>query len=685
MRLLQLLPLLLLPLTASADDRAIGSKSLATCMTNSSISASTFDVLYTPVNNSFRFNIAGVSTISGNVTAQITVEAYGYQILSQVFSPCDLQIAGMCPMSSGQKLQIKSTVPVPGNLASSIPNIAYMIPDLDGTAKIALNLTDGPLVGCVEAFLYNGKTVLQPAVQWATAVIVGGALIISAIMSGLGHSKTAAHVAASSIALFGWFQSQAIYGMSSVTLPPIAASWTQNFQWSMGIIRLQFMQNIFTWYIKSTGGTPSTFLDSQTYSNVVLQKFKRSLNGLRILVKRADIDPSPDSATVFHGIKRVAYRAGIEETNLFMTGYGFFLAFVVFVALGVLLFKGICELATKLGWMRKSRFVEVRSGWRTVLKGIMYRVLLIGYTQMTVLSLWELVQRDSIGAVVNAIVMFLVLTVCLGFAAYRVIRLARRSMALHKNPAYILYSDPQQLNRWGFIYVQYRATAYWFIVPLLVYTFLRGAFIAFMQPAAIAQAFCLLVVELSFLVLTAWLKPCMDRRTNIVAISIASFNLVNSIIYAFFFSEVIPQIPALANGVLGVVFFVMNAVFSLVLLIFVIVSCILAVVRKNPDSRYAPMQDDRASYIKTVDGGKEAELDALAMNVRGGAHSPTNNGNTKFERSRFDTSDSSYMGTETDRNGHMRQPSQVPLVSNKQQQQQQQPNQDMWKQGVGYD
>ena len=48
--------------------RVIGSKSLATCMDNSGISASTFDVSFTPDNSSFAFNINGVSTINGNVT-----------------------------------------------------------------------------------------------------------------------------------------------------------------------------------------------------------------------------------------------------------------------------------------------------------------------------------------------------------------------------------------------------------------------------------------------------------------------------------------------------------------------------------------------------------------------------------------------------------------------------------------
>ena len=132
--------------------------------------------------------------------------------------------------------------------------------------------------------------------------------------------------------------------------------------------------------------------------------------------------------------------------------------------------------------MQKDRFYEFRQGWRTVLKGVMFRLVLVGYTQMSLLCLWELTKRDSIGAVFNAVLMFLTLTALLFYASYRVISLARRSISLHQSAAYILYSDSQQLNRWGFLYVQFRADAYYFILPLLIYAVVKGALIAFMQP-----------------------------------------------------------------------------------------------------------------------------------------------------------------------------------------------------------
>jgi Transient receptor potential (TRP) ion channel len=137
--------------------------------------------------------------------------------------------------------------------------------------------------------------------------------------------------------------------------------------------------------------------------------------------------------------------------------------------------------------MQKDRFYEFRQGWRTVLKGVMFRLVLVGYTQMSLLCLWELTKRDSAGAVANAIIMFLTMSILLFYASYRVIRLARRSISLHQSAAYILYSDIQQLNRWGFLYVQFRADAYYFILPLLVYALVKGALIAFMQVASTAM------------------------------------------------------------------------------------------------------------------------------------------------------------------------------------------------------
>lgn len=283
-------------------------------------------------------------------------------------------------MNTGQ-INIQSNFIVTPDLVKKIPAIAYGVPDLDGVVRIHINNTNNnESVACVEADLSNGKTVYQKAVGWVLAVIAGLALLASAVSSGLGHSNTAAHVAANTLSLFGFFQVQAIVGMTSVHLPPIVASWTQNFQWSMGIIRVTFLQDICTWYQRSTGGTPSTLLSTLATASVQVQK--RSVEVVHSLflkaydqmVKRATSSEA-SKVVVVKGITRVGFRAQIEPTNIFLTGLIFFIIFVVLTALGVALFKAFCEGAVKAGWFQGNKFEDFRNGWKLVLKGILFRLV----------------------------------------------------------------------------------------------------------------------------------------------------------------------------------------------------------------------------------------------------------------------------------------------------------------------
>jgi hypothetical protein len=383
--------------------------------------------------------------------------------------------------------------------------------------------------------LTNTKTVYQKGVAWTIAVIVGLGLAISAVVSGLGHSVTAAHVAANALSLFGYFQAQAFIGMTSVTSPPIVRAWTQNFQWSMGLIRVGFLQQLATWYQRSTGGTPTAYLSS--LSSVSVQVQKRSLEYLGTLLRRsnsATTNIETRKVVTVKGIERVGFRAGIEITNIFMTGYVFLIIFVMFVTFGVVIFKYICEGLVKAKKLKPEQFHDFRNGWSLVLKGILFRIVLIAFPQMVVLCFWELTKRDSSAEVVLAISTIVTMIALLSWAALKVYRIARRSISLHKNPAYILYSDPSALNKWGFLYVQFKGGMYYFIVVILVYIIVKGMFIALAQSNGTLQAVALLIIEAAMLITISIMRPYMDKKTNAFNISIASVNLFNVILLLFF-------------------------------------------------------------------------------------------------------------------------------------------------------
>ncbi|WEW57628.1 Putative flavin carrier protein 3 [Emydomyces testavorans] len=605
--------------------KLIESKSLIPCQDNSNFTATLFNVLFTPHNNSLAVDLVGVSSISGNVTAQLELIAYGFTAIKETLNPCKLNLGGLCPMTKGP-INIKTNFVnnLSPDIVNKVPGVAYGVPDLDLKVRIYINSTaESRSIACVEAALSNGKTVYHRSVAWVVAVIAGLGLVASAVTSGLGHSNTAAHVAANALSLFGFFQAQAMIGMSSVKLPPIVQSWTQNFQWSMGIIRVGFIQRLATWYQRATGGEPSKVLQSLSTTSVQVQK--RSVEVLHQLVARAanelarrtnrdDGVSENSSTTTVRGIERVGFRARIERTNIFMTGLIFFVLFVALVMGLVAAFKGVCELLAKSGRMKSDKFQDFRNGWRIVMRGILFRLTLIGFPQMSILCLWELTHKDSPAEVVLAVFMILSMIASLGWAAWKVIRLAKKSVLMHKNPAYILYSDPAALNKWGFLYIQYRATAYYCVVPVLIYIFVKAMFIAFTQSAPTVQAFALFTIELAVLIGASALRPWMDKKTNIFNISIAAANFFNMILLLFF-TEIFRQ-PGLVTGVMGVIFFIANAAFALILLVLVLIASIYAMVSKNPDTRYQPMRDDRGSFIKSHTQ-LTTELDALGATARG--------------------------------------------------------------------
>lgn len=372
-------------LSPLASARLIETKSLNSCQDNSSFTATLFNVVFTPDNGSLAFNIVGVSSISGYVVAEIEVTTYGFQVTKQTLDPCALHLDGMCPMFTGP-VKIQSNINnISPSVINRIPSIAYGWPDLDGLVKITImeKATNNSVV-CVEAELSNGKTVDQKGVGWTTAVIAGLALLASAVTSGLGHSNTAAHVAANALSLFGFFQAQATIGMTAVHLPSIVAAWSQNLQWTLGIIQVDFLEAVCTWYQRSTGGTPSTLLSNLNTASVQVQKrsvdlssqlVSKSSNELSRRATTTTAAATPGAVVVVQGIKRVGFVANIETTNIFLTGLIFFMLFVGFTALSVALFKGFCEVAVKAGWFKGDKFEEFRTGWKIVLKGILFRLV----------------------------------------------------------------------------------------------------------------------------------------------------------------------------------------------------------------------------------------------------------------------------------------------------------------------
>lgn len=107
--------------------RLIESRSLNPCQDNSSFTATLFSVVFTPDNNTLAFDVVGVSSIQGNVTAELQVIAYGFTALKQKLDPCAMHLRGLCPMNTGQ-INIQSNIDIPNDVINKIPGMRLLQP-----------------------------------------------------------------------------------------------------------------------------------------------------------------------------------------------------------------------------------------------------------------------------------------------------------------------------------------------------------------------------------------------------------------------------------------------------------------------------------------------------------------------------------------------------------------------------
>lgn len=603
-------------------------------MENSQFTSTLFDVYYYPHNSTAVFTVDGSSSLTGNLKAQYELVVYGLSVYTGSLKLCSLNVKTLCPITSGH-INIEGSYSVGTDLTDQIPSVAYSIPDLDAYVLVKIYDADDtsmetPLA-CIKAEVTNGKTVQTRYAGWPIACISGFGLIVSSFVSIMGHSTTAAHIASNAASLFIYFQNLAIMAMMGVArVPPIAASWAQNFMWSLGIIKTSFMQDIIYWYVQSTGGTVSSVLTNKDIISISVQKklkfFKRAITAASSTDDTLD-DPSlyytdeynlTSKTLVLRGVQRVSYLANIEISNLFMTGIIFFL-FIGFVLIFLIsIFKGFCEILIRSGTLKEHRFANFRANWYLVIKGSIYRYFDITFSTIVLLCCWEFTQNNSSGCLAFAIIIFGCIMILMGFATIRIFLEGLKSISQFKNPAYLLFGNDKFYFKYGFLYTQYLAKRYYWVIINFAYLFIRALLIAVLQNQGKVCAVIIFAIEIIHTAIIIVFRPYMDKRTNIFNIFIAVINLVNSVFFLFY-SNVFKQKPVVSS-VAAVVYFVMNAVFALILLIFTIVTCTIALLHKNPDVRYQTVKDDRTAFMtfETKNQDDDVELAALGATAMAG-------------------------------------------------------------------
>jgi hypothetical protein len=130
MRLISLLTCLYIGLCAPLVSalNLIESNSLNLCQDSTNFTATYFSVTFTPNNRSLAFAFDGVAAISGKVTAELVLTAYGYTALRKSINPCDSpELAGLCPMSTGPIDVPSANIVLPDDVVSQIPREFWIL------------------------------------------------------------------------------------------------------------------------------------------------------------------------------------------------------------------------------------------------------------------------------------------------------------------------------------------------------------------------------------------------------------------------------------------------------------------------------------------------------------------------------------------------------------------------------
>ncbi|KAE8144296.1 hypothetical protein BDV25DRAFT_134794 [Aspergillus avenaceus] len=597
-----------LPAQIFATD-TLSTNGISTCLTGADIQVQKLDVTYTRSTRELIFDILGSNDIEQNVTASLTVYAYGNDLYSKQFDPCGTEnyLAQLCPVPAGT-FQAKGSQQIPESFASQIPAIAFAIPDLDGQVKLELkSKQDAHESACIETQLSNGKTTQMSSVTYAAAGVAGAALAVS----GLSVVGAAGHPGAASSSpsfgdVMGWFHSMATNGMLSVSYPAVYRSFTKNFAFSTGLIPWGQMQQSIDNFRKSTGGNLTEnsydFLRNATLefsngsSTDTSAKVKR---GLHLIVGAADLaardvstsyssnstasNTTSDSTIhkVVSGIEAWAEQLTIPQANIFMTCLLIFAIVIAAITVGILLLKVILELWALYGSF-PAKLTNFRKDYWGLLARTITSLILVLYGIWVLYCVYQLTGADSWAAKVLAAITLVIFTGVLMFFGLRIWLVARKYKA-SQGDASGLYEDNDTWKKYSLFYDNYKKDYWWLFIPAIVYMFVKGVIIAAGNGHGLVQSACQLIVEALMLALLLWYRPYVAKSSQWINLSIQVVRVLSVACVLIFVEEL--GLSQTTKTVTGIVLIVVQSVLTGVLAILIAANAIILCIRENPHAK----------------------------------------------------------------------------------------------------
>lgn len=588
----------LLATSAMAAD-ILTTSGFSDCGSDATIKVDKIDITYNNADKTVTFDVAGTSTKEQNVTAHLSVTAYGNQIYQRSFNPCDTAtfIQQLCPLPVGS-FAARGSQKIPDEFAKMVPGIAFQVPDIAADAKLELETVNTKQkVACIKSSVTNGKTVNVPAVSYIAAGVAGVAFLASGISAagaalGGGSAGGAGTVSPSFSETVGWFQGMAMNGMLSVSYPPVYQSFTKNFAFSVGLVPWSGMLTAIDGFRASTGGNLTNdnveYIANATAGQGSAFHFKRAVGAVAAIALR-DIETKVNgtddaqASTTFQqkvqGIEAFARKVSVPKSDIFMTALLVVAIIIASIVVAILLVKVILE-----AWAIWGTFPESLKGFRKHYWGSIARtvtnLILILYGVWVLYCIFQFTRADSSWAAKTlAGVTLGLFTGVLAFFTWKIYSTVQKLKAA-EGDAKALYENKEIWTKYSLFYDAYSKNYWWLFVPVIIYMFAKGACIAAGDGHGMAQTIAQLVIEGCMLILLLWSRPYERRAGNVLNIIIQTIRVLSVACILIFVEEF--GVAQTTKTVTGVVLIVVQSTLTGVLAILVAWNAISACISANP-------------------------------------------------------------------------------------------------------
>ncbi|KAF2028710.1 TRP-domain-containing protein [Setomelanomma holmii] len=592
------------PLGALAGD-VLKTNGYSSCLTgNSDIKVNKLDIEFDRSTKKVVFDVSGTNNKEQKVMATLVVNAYGKEVYRNEFDPCEgsTKVDPLCPAVPSGTFSAKGEQSIPDKYLSSIPSIAFSVPDIDSQATMQLKAKDGGQdLACITSQVTNGQSLSTAGVQYIAAGIAGAALLLSGASALASAGSSGAATSSPTFGdVIGWFQAMALNGMMSADVPGVYRSWSKNFAFSTGLIYWEGMQTSIDSFRSKTGGNLSTdsvdFLKNATLVHVDqnVSLTKRSLilteRGLNMMLwTRDDLSTSTGSNgtdsesdnKVMHAVKGIqgfVEEYTIPDGNAFMTVLLIFAIVLAAITVGILLFKVILETWALFGSFPKRLTGFRKRYWWTLAKTITNLILLL-YGVWVLYCVYQFKNGDSWAAKVLAGVTLAAFTAVLAFFTWKIWSLANKFKKLEGDPS-ALYDNKELWRKYSIFYENYKKSYWWLFIPAIIFMFARGCVIAGADGHGLAQAAGQLIVEALLLIVLLWSRPYSLKSGNWINIIIQVIRVLSIVCILVFVQEL--GMSQTTKTVTGLVLVVVQASLTGVLAILIAVNAIIICCKENP-------------------------------------------------------------------------------------------------------